>query len=123
MISSTSFSAVRSPIRSLKFTKKITSTKQIIHVNKAKETIVAAAQKPQNLGIGLMGVVVLGGALPAMAIVDDRMNGDGTGLIFGFNDSALFWAVLGTFSLIWILYFVSQPDLGGDEDDEAGLSL
>eukprot|EP01023_Acetabularia_acetabulum_P020864 TRINITY_DN208_c0_g1_i1.p2 TRINITY_DN208_c0_g1~~TRINITY_DN208_c0_g1_i1.p2 ORF type:complete len:122 (-),score=21.74 TRINITY_DN208_c0_g1_i1:120-485(-) len=121
MISSTSFSAVRSPIRSLKFTKKITSTKQIIHVN--KETIVAATQKPQNLGIGLMGVVVLGGALPAMAIVDDRMNGDGTGLIFGFNDSALFWAVLGTFSLIWILYFVSQPDLGGDEDDEAGLSL
>eukprot|EP01023_Acetabularia_acetabulum_P020867 TRINITY_DN208_c0_g1_i5.p3 TRINITY_DN208_c0_g1~~TRINITY_DN208_c0_g1_i5.p3 ORF type:complete len:125 (-),score=23.41 TRINITY_DN208_c0_g1_i5:167-541(-) len=124
MISSSSFSVVKIPVnRSSMLIQKITVAQQTSQIKKCSQPLIATASKPQNLGIGVMGGLVSGVAMPAFAIVDDRMNGDGTGLIFGFNDSALFWAVLGTFSLIWILYFVSQPDLGGDEDDEAGLSL
>lgn len=55
--------------------------------------------------------------------VEDRMNGDGTGQILGINNSGVGWAVLLTFSLVWIFYFISQKDLGGDDNDESGLTL
>eukprot|EP01024_Parvocaulis_polyphysoides_P027267 TRINITY_DN2476_c1_g2_i2.p2 TRINITY_DN2476_c1_g2~~TRINITY_DN2476_c1_g2_i2.p2 ORF type:complete len:123 (-),score=13.53 TRINITY_DN2476_c1_g2_i2:179-547(-) len=76
-----------------------------------------------KLVVPIIATPIFGICSPALAIVDERMNGDGTGLIFGFNEPVLFWAVLGAFSLIWALYFISQADLGGDENDESGLSL
>eukprot|EP01024_Parvocaulis_polyphysoides_P027266 TRINITY_DN2476_c1_g2_i1.p1 TRINITY_DN2476_c1_g2~~TRINITY_DN2476_c1_g2_i1.p1 ORF type:complete len:123 (-),score=9.46 TRINITY_DN2476_c1_g2_i1:235-603(-) len=76
-----------------------------------------------KLVVPIIATPIFGISFPALAIVDERMNGDGTGLIFGFNEPVLFWAVLGAFSLIWALYFISQADLGGDENDESGLSL
>lgn len=36
--------------------------------------------------------------------MDDRLNGDGTGLAFGVNDPVLGWVILGVFSTIWTLY-------------------
>jgi len=65
--------------------------------------------------------------LPAMAIVDDRLNGDGTGLPLGINDGAL-GIVLATIPLaIFSLYFFAgQQDgeiIAGGEDDDSGLSL
>lgn len=47
--------------------------------------------------------------------VDDRLNGDGTGLVFGVNDPALGWALAGVFGTVWAVWFTSQKDLGDFE--------
>eukprot|EP01023_Acetabularia_acetabulum_P062531 TRINITY_DN7710_c0_g1_i1.p1 TRINITY_DN7710_c0_g1~~TRINITY_DN7710_c0_g1_i1.p1 ORF type:complete len:121 (-),score=29.40 TRINITY_DN7710_c0_g1_i1:232-594(-) len=78
---------------------------------------------PKNLNAAIVSSPFIVGALPALAIVDERMNGDGVGFAFGFNEPVLFWTVFGVFSLIWGAYFVAQRDMGGDEDEDAGLSL
>jgi|TARA_B110000305_G_C19434169_1_gene637895 photosystem II PsbW protein len=59
--------------------------------------------------------------------VDDRLNGDGTGLPLGINDGAL-GIVLGTVPLaIFALYFTAGKQDGeiiaGGKDDDSGLSL
>ncbi|KAF2567240.1 hypothetical protein F2Q70_00025410 [Brassica cretica] len=38
---------------------------------------------------------------PAMALVDDRMSTEGTGLPFGLSNNLLGWILLGVFGLIW----------------------
>ncbi|CAL5357427.1 unnamed protein product [Camellia sinensis] len=58
---------------------------------------------------------------PAMALVDDRMSTEGTGLPFGLSNNTLGWILLGVFALIWSLYIVYTSSL--DEDEESGLSL
>ncbi len=58
---------------------------------------------------------------PAMALVDERLSTDGTGLPFGLSNNLLGWILLGVFGLIWALYFVYTTGL--DEDEESGLSL
>ncbi|XP_010679171.2 photosystem II reaction center W protein, chloroplastic [Beta vulgaris subsp. vulgaris] len=58
---------------------------------------------------------------PAMALVDDRMSTEGTGLPFGLSNNLLGWIIFGVFGLIWALYFVYVSGL--DEDEESGLSL
>ncbi|XP_031258825.1 photosystem II reaction center W protein, chloroplastic [Pistacia vera] len=58
---------------------------------------------------------------PAMALVDDRMSTEGTGLPFGLSNNLLGWILLGVFGLIWALYFAYTATL--DEDEESGLSL
>eukprot|EP01025_Chloroclados_australasicus_P060185 TRINITY_DN76_c0_g1_i3.p3 TRINITY_DN76_c0_g1~~TRINITY_DN76_c0_g1_i3.p3 ORF type:complete len:161 (-),score=15.88 TRINITY_DN76_c0_g1_i3:365-847(-) len=87
------------------------------------QTRIQAQTKIQVIKAALIGTPVLSVTMPALAIVDERMNGDGVGYSLGFNEPVLFWVVLGMFSLVWALYFSSQSELGGDEDDEAGLSL
>ncbi|KAI3678859.1 hypothetical protein L6452_38163 [Arctium lappa] len=57
----------------------------------------------------------------AMALVDERMSTEGTGLPFGLSNNLLGWILFGVFSLIWTLYFVYTGSL--DEDDDSGLSL
>ena len=59
--------------------------------------------------------------------VDDRLNGDGTGLPLGINDGAL-GIVLGAVPLgIFALYFTAGKQdaniIAGGKDDESGLSL
>ncbi|KAJ6392082.1 hypothetical protein OIU77_025943 [Salix suchowensis] len=93
----------------------------------------ALARKPS---VGLSSSSVLG--LPAMAkkeklwvllpyqarplaLVDERLSTEGTGLPFGLSNNLLVWILLGVFSLIWSLYFVYTSSL--DEDDDSGLSL
>lgn len=57
----------------------------------------------------------------ALALVDERMSTEGTGLTLGISDNLLGWILLGVFGLIWSLYFVYAASL--DEDDDSGLSL
>ncbi|KAK0582352.1 hypothetical protein LWI29_024545 [Acer saccharum] len=57
----------------------------------------------------------------AMALVDDRMSTEGTGLPFGLSNNLLGWILFGVFGLIWALYFTYTSTL--DEDEESGLSL
>ncbi|XP_044501700.1 photosystem II reaction center W protein, chloroplastic-like [Mangifera indica] len=74
-----------------------------------------------------MGASVLAAACaatmskPAMALVDERMSTEGTGLPFGLSNNLLGWILLGVFGLIWALYFTYTTTL--DEDEESGLSL
>lgn len=58
---------------------------------------------------------------PAMALVDERLTTEGTGLPFGLSNNLLGWILLGVFGLIWALYFIYTSSL--DEDEESGLSL
>ncbi|XP_061338096.1 photosystem II reaction center W protein, chloroplastic [Gastrolobium bilobum] len=58
---------------------------------------------------------------PAMALVDERMSTEGTGLPFGLSNNILGWILFGVFGLIWTLYTVYTSDL--EEDEESGLSL
>jgi hypothetical protein len=56
------------------------------------------------------------------AQVDDRLNGDGAGIAFGVNDPVLGAHLLGVFTTIWALYYVStQSEVfvkrGGKNDD------
>ena len=57
----------------------------------------------------------------AVALVDERMSTEGTGLPFGLSNNLLGWILFGVFGLIWTLYFVYTGSL--DEDDDSGLSL
>ncbi|RCV17015.1 hypothetical protein SEVIR_3G189600v4 [Setaria viridis] len=59
---------------------------------------------------------------PALALVDERMSTEGTGLSLGLSNNLLGWILLGVFGLIWSLYTVYTSTL--DEDEESGgLSL
>merc|ERR1719409_1377721 len=62
-------------------------------------------------------------AAPALALVDDRMNGDGVALPLGINDPALAIALASVATFVWSQYYLSQRDLGGDKGDDSGLSL
>ncbi|KAK4482309.1 hypothetical protein RD792_009462 [Penstemon davidsonii] len=78
-----------------------------------------------KLGLGLgMGTSLMAAAMSspgAMALVDERMSTEGTGLPFGLSSNLLGWLLLGVFALIWSLYFVYTSGL--EEDEESGLSL
>ena len=43
--------------------------------------------------------------------MDDRLNGDGTGLPFGVNDGALGWCMVGALGTVWAVWFNAQKDL------------
>lgn len=58
---------------------------------------------------------------PAMALVDERMSTEGTGLPFGLSNNLLGWILLGVFGLIWVFYIIYTSSL--EEDEESGLSL
>ncbi|GAB2234574.1 hypothetical protein Droror1_Dr00003830 [Drosera rotundifolia] len=57
----------------------------------------------------------------ALALVDERMSTEGTGLPFGLSNNLLGWLLAGVFGIIWSLYFVYTTTL--EEDEESGLSL
>ncbi|KAK1313961.1 hypothetical protein QJS10_CPA06g01854 [Acorus calamus] len=58
---------------------------------------------------------------PALALVDERMSTEGTGLSLGLSNNLLGWILLGIFGFIWSLYFVYASTL--EEDEDSGLSL
>ncbi|KAL1829005.1 hypothetical protein ACET3Z_007417 [Daucus carota] len=86
---------------------------------------VSIVQKaPTVLGLPVMPRVASAAALSspaAMALVDERLSTEGTGLPFGLSNNLLGWILLGMFGLIWSLYFVYTSGL--EEDEESGLSL
>uniref|UniRef100_A0A0D9V6C5 PSII 6.1 kDa protein n=1 Tax=Leersia perrieri TaxID=77586 RepID=A0A0D9V6C5_9ORYZ len=84
----------------------------------AKEAVTPAAVK----GAGASLLAMAATAAPAMALVDERMSTEGTGLSLGLSNNLLGWILLGVFGLIWSLYTIYTSDL--DEDEESGgLSL
>lgn len=65
-------------------------------------------------------------ALPALAVVDERLNGDGTGLIFGINDESLGFILLTVPLLVFGAFYGAQKESGiaaGGKNDDSGLSL
>ncbi|KAJ7972710.1 Photosystem II reaction center W protein, chloroplastic [Quillaja saponaria] len=77
-----------------------------------------------NMGMGASLVAAACAATissPAMALVDERLSTEGTGLPFGLSNNTLGWILLGVFALIWSLYFIYTAGL--EEDEESGLSL
>merc|ERR1712072_971359 len=64
-------------------------------------------------------------ASPAFALVDKRLNGDGTRLPFGINDPILGWILVSVFGAVWAVFSQSTSKLGGGEEDgeDGGLSL
>ena len=58
--------------------------------------------------------------------VDERLNGDGTGLILGINDEILGFILLTIPAVVFSQFFYAQKDEGiaaGGENDDSGLSL
>ncbi|CAL1383166.1 unnamed protein product [Linum trigynum] len=80
-------------------------------------------EKKGMMSASLMAAVAAAAASSpaAMALVDERMSTEGTGLPFGLSNNLLGWILLGVFGLIWTLYTVYTSGL--DEDEESGLSL
>lgn len=69
----------------------------------------------------LAALSVMSVANPVLALVDDRMSTEGTGLSLGLSNNLLGWVLLGIFGLIWSFYTVYASGL--EEDEESGLSL
>ncbi|KAM3405201.1 hypothetical protein ACQJBY_007971 [Aegilops geniculata] len=67
-------------------------------------------------------VTAAAAASPALALVDERMSTEGTGLSLGLSNNLLGWILLGVFGLIWSLYTVYSSTLD-DDDESGGLSL
>merc|ERR1719421_1230203 len=75
-----------------------------------------AAGLNQVQKVASTAAVALGTALasgPAQAVVESRMNGDGTHLILGVNDPILGVALLTVFGTVWALFSTSAAGFGG----------
>jgi hypothetical protein len=58
--------------------------------------------------------------------VDERLNGDGTGLILGINDEILGFILLTIPAVVFSQFFYAQKEEGiaaGGKNDDSGLSL
>ncbi|KAJ7299770.1 hypothetical protein O6H91_Y000300 [Diphasiastrum complanatum] len=75
-----------------------------------------------NLAASITAAATLVASHPAVALVDDRLSGEGTGLSLGLSNPLLAWILLGVSALIWSLYFTYSSTLP-KSDDESGLSL
>ncbi|XP_019164968.1 PREDICTED: photosystem II reaction center W protein, chloroplastic [Ipomoea nil] len=83
----------------------------------------AAGESKLGMGASMMAAAAAAAmsSPAAMALVDERMSTEGTGLPFGLSNNLLGWILFGVFGLIWSLYIVYTSGL--DEDEESGLSL
>ncbi|KAK6259999.1 hypothetical protein SCA6_014473 [Theobroma cacao] len=84
----------------------------------------SAEEKGSNVGMSaslLAAACAATMSSPAMALVDERMTTEGTGLPFGLSNNILGWILFAVFGLIWALYIVYTSSL--EEDEESGLSL
>jgi photosystem II PsbW protein len=75
-----------------------------------------------QLMVAMSTASALTAAHPALALVDERLSTEGTGLGLGLSNSKLTWILVGVTTLIWVLYFVYSTDLP-EGDDDSGLSL
>ena len=90
-----------------------------VRCNYSKEAATPAAAV-KGAGASLLAMAAT--AAPAMALVDERMSTEGTGLSLGLSNNLLGWILLGVFGLIWSLYTIYTSDLEEDEES-GGLSL
>ncbi|XP_052155636.1 photosystem II reaction center W protein, chloroplastic-like [Oryza glaberrima] len=87
-----------------------------------KEATPAAAVKGATSMLAAAVTASSSSAPAAMALVDERMSTEGTGLSLGLSNNLLGWILLGVFGLIWSLYTVYTSTLD-DDDESGGLSL
>jgi len=97
--------------------------KSVVRTERCKTSAIFGKREFANLA----AVTTALQTLPAFAIVDDRLNGDGTGLPLGINDGAL-GIVLATIPLgIFALYYIAGKQessiVAGGKNDDSGLSL
>ncbi|KAK7345826.1 hypothetical protein VNO77_16438 [Canavalia gladiata] len=81
-------------------------------------------ENSSKVGIGASLVAAVCAAVmsgPAMALVDERLSTEGTGLPFGLSNNLLGWILLAGFGLTWAFYIVYTSTL--EEDEESGMSL
>ncbi|XP_052186388.1 photosystem II reaction center W protein, chloroplastic-like [Diospyros lotus] len=86
-----------------------------------KRRVGESSSKNVGMAAAMMAAAAAAMGSPAMALVDERMSTEGTGLPFGLSNNLLVWIILGVFGLIWTFYIVYASTL--EEDDESGLSL
>ncbi|KAI7845161.1 hypothetical protein COHA_001206 [Chlorella ohadii] len=97
----------------------------------AGRTVVVCRAQQQNLAAKAaaagVSVPALLAAHPALALVDDRLAGEGTGKILGINDPSLFWAITIVFTIVWGVFYVSTREIDAasdrENDDDFGLTL
>merc|ERR1712039_764390 len=58
----------------------------------------------------------------AIALVDERLAGEGTGQALGINNPILGWVLVSVFTAVWGVYYISTKDLGGQREED-GLGL
>ena len=75
-----------------------------------------------QLAAAVTSAATMAYAHPVMALVDDRLSGEGTGLGLGVSNPKLTWILVGVTALVWALYFLYSSKLP-EGDDESGLSL
>merc|ERR1712083_1132084 len=59
----------------------------------------------------------------AIALVDDRLAGEGTGKALGINDPILGWVLVSVFTVVWGIYYASTKDLGGQREEVLKIKL
>ena len=93
----------------------------------SKSVVAKMPAMPKKAALSSAVAALAAQALPALAVVDERLNGDGTGLIFGVNDESLGFILLTVPTLIFGLYYVANTTdaniMSGGKDDDSGLSL
>ncbi|KAG8086060.1 hypothetical protein GUJ93_ZPchr0010g10763 [Zizania palustris] len=88
----------------------------------AKETSSSVVKGASSVLAAAAAAMTASSAPAALALVDERMSTEGTGLSLGLSNNLLGWILLGVFGLIWSLYTVYTSTLDED-DDSGGLSL
>ncbi|MCO5548922.1 hypothetical protein L7F22_002385 [Adiantum nelumboides] len=78
-------------------------------------------RKVEPVAAGALIASAMAAAQPALALVDDRLSTEGTGLSLGLSNPLLVWILLGVATLIWTLYFTYASSL--KDDDDSGLAL
>ncbi|KAH7434825.1 hypothetical protein KP509_06G036500 [Ceratopteris richardii] len=90
----------------------------------AKAKIVCSAddsRKVEPVAAGALATSLMAAAQPAIALVDERMSTEGTGLSLGVSNPLLVWILLGVATIVWALFFTYASTL--KEDDDSGLAL
>lgn len=98
--------------------------RKIVCSAEKKEGAQAAAEGkglPQ-LAAAVTSAATVAYAHPVLALVDERLSTEGTGLGLGVSNSNLTWILVGVTSLIWALYFTYSSKLV-DGGDDSGLDL
>ena len=95
------------------------SSKNIEQQNDARNKGVEIARVSAS---GVVASALMAASHPAMALVDERLSTEGTGLSLGLSNPLLIWILLGVATLIWTLYFTYSSSLP-EGDDDSGLSL
>jgi len=84
------------------------------------------AQAGVKLAAGAAAATQLTAALPALAVIEERMGGEGAGaygrLPLGINDPILGFILAGVVVTVWGLYLTTGGNAGYEEED-SGLDL